>query len=169
MSESSSAASSSTAPPPTGAALSRDEILAGLNERLGKERSAMSRITELEGELREYECARWIFAHCFYFLISLLLFYTSRVIETLRNVPAERRAFRMVGEVLVEKTAGTVLPELESTREQVFSKISILSLHLLVHVNDPYSPPFPIDWPDATAGEAARDRGGGGTPGGRGV
>ena len=49
----------------------------------------------------------------------------------------------MVGEVLVEKTAGTVLPELESTREQVFSKTSILSLHLLVHVSDPYCHPFP--------------------------
>ena len=74
MSESSTAASSSTAPPPTGAALSRDEILAGLNERLGKERSAMSRITELEGELREYEYARWLLSLCFDFLISVLLF-----------------------------------------------------------------------------------------------
>lgn len=52
-------------------------------------------------------------------LCSTVYIYCSRVIETLRTVPAERRAFRMIGEVLVEKTAGTVLPELESTREQV--------------------------------------------------
>lgn len=58
MSESSAAATSSATAPSAGTSLSRDEILAGLNERLGKERSAMSRITELEGELREYECAQ---------------------------------------------------------------------------------------------------------------
>lgn len=66
----------------------------------------------------------WLFFHilraaCFTSFFSTVYIYCSRVIETLRTVPAERRAFRMIGEVLVEKTAGTVLPELESTREQV--------------------------------------------------
>lgn len=41
------------------------------------------------------------------------------VIETLKEVAPERRCFRMVGGVLVERTVGDVLPALSTNKEQV--------------------------------------------------
>lgn len=39
--------------------------------------------------------------------------------ETLRPLDPERRAYRMIGEVLVERTLKEVLPSVTSNREQV--------------------------------------------------
>lgn len=41
------------------------------------------------------------------------------MIETLRGVSGERKCFRMVGGVVVERTVGDVLPELQATCEQL--------------------------------------------------
>jgi len=48
------------------------------------------------------------------------LYYENRlVIETLKEVEKERKCFRMIGGVLVERTVGEVLPALEANKEQV--------------------------------------------------
>jgi len=50
----------------------------------------------------------------------LNLYYENRlVIETLKEVEKERKCFRMIGGVLVERTVGEVLPALEANKEQV--------------------------------------------------
>ena len=41
------------------------------------------------------------------------------VIETLKEVEKDRKCFRMIGGVLVERTVNEVLPALEQNREQV--------------------------------------------------
>jgi chaperonin cofactor prefoldin len=41
------------------------------------------------------------------------------VIETLKEVEKDRKCYRMIGGVLVERTVGEVLPALEHSRDQV--------------------------------------------------
>ena len=43
----------------------------------------------------------------------------SIVIEALKGVEPDRRCFRMIGGVLVERTVKDVLPALENNKEQV--------------------------------------------------
>ena len=43
------------------------------------------------------------------------------VIETLKEVEKDRKCFRMIGGVLVERTVNEVLPALEQNRDQVSS------------------------------------------------
>ena len=42
------------------------------------------------------------------------------VIETLKEVEKDRKCFRMIGGVLVERTVNEVLPALEQNKEQVY-------------------------------------------------
>ena len=42
-----------------------------------------------------------------------------RVVKTLEPLPASRRAFRLIGGVLVEKTVGEVLPDVKQQQEQL--------------------------------------------------
>ena len=42
------------------------------------------------------------------------------MIETLKEVEKDRKCFRMIGGVLVERTVAEVLPALEQNRDQVF-------------------------------------------------
>ena len=42
-----------------------------------------------------------------------------RVVKTLEPLPADRRAFRLIGGVLVEKTVGEVLPDVKQQQEQL--------------------------------------------------
>ena len=51
--------------------------------------------------------------------MHLILYRSSLVIETLKEVDPERRCFRMVGGVLVERTVKEVLPALQNNHEQV--------------------------------------------------
>lgn len=62
-------------------------------------------------------------------LTNIKLFTGRLVIETLQNVDADRKCFRMVGGVLVERTVKEVLPALTSNRDQV---ILMFSLHIFV-------------------------------------
>jgi prefoldin subunit 2 len=50
--------------------------------------------------------------------------------ETLKPLDPERRAYRLVGEVLVERTVKEVLPSVTSNRENVSNKGSLLVLVL---------------------------------------
>lgn len=45
------------------------------------------------------------------------------VIETLQDVSPERKCFRMVGGVLVERTVTEILPALVNNKEQVSSQV----------------------------------------------
>lgn len=54
------------------------------------------------------------------------------MIETLQGVEAGRKCFRMVGGVLVERTVGDVLPELETNRERLPKALEV------THVNSKY-------------------------------
>mgnify|MGYP000338537034 CR=1 FL=1 len=45
--------------------------------------------------------------------------FSSMVIDALKGVESERRCFRMIGGVLVERTVKDVLPALENNKEQV--------------------------------------------------
>ena len=47
------------------------------------------------------------------------------VIDALKGVESERRCFRMIGGVLVERTVKDVLPALENNKEQVGSSITV--------------------------------------------
>ncbi|QSL65717.1 hypothetical protein MERGE_003031 [Pneumocystis wakefieldiae] len=49
------------------------------------------------------------------------------VIETLMNHPSERKCFRMIGGVLVEKNVKEVLPSLKTNQEGIKSMIDQLS------------------------------------------
>lgn len=54
------------------------------------------------------------------YLIGILGLHVCRlVIDVLKDVEGERRCFRLVGGVLVERTVKEVLPALEHNREQV--------------------------------------------------
>ena len=53
------------------------------------------------------------------------------VIETLKDVAPERKCFRLVGGVLVERTVKDVLPALSNNREQVMHHTYFLVLHQL--------------------------------------
>lgn len=53
-------------------------------------------------------------------MTMLMIFFSIRlVIETLKDVAPERKCFRMVGGVLVERTVKDVLPALVNNKEQV--------------------------------------------------
>lgn len=53
-------------------------------------------------------------------MTMLMIFFSIRlVIETLKDVPPERKCFRMVGGVLVERTVKDVLPALVNNKDQV--------------------------------------------------
>ena len=51
-----------------------------------------------------------------------LCFFPRLVIETLQDVDKDRKCFRMVGGVLVERTVNEVLPALTTNRDQVIYK-----------------------------------------------
>ncbi|PVD26923.1 hypothetical protein C0Q70_12071 [Pomacea canaliculata] len=76
---------------------SQEQIIAGFQELRQQQRVVASRIAEVEMDMKEHEL----------------------VIETLKEVAPERRCFRMVGGVLVERTVGDVLPALSTNKEQM--------------------------------------------------
>lgn len=50
--------------------------------------------------------------------------------ETLGPLDASRRAYRLVGEVLVERTVGEVLPSVSTNRENLEKTIAVLQSNL---------------------------------------
>ncbi|XP_043541214.1 prefoldin subunit 2, partial [Chiloscyllium plagiosum] len=76
---------------------SPEQVLAGFNKLRQEQRGLAGKGAELEQEVAEH----------------------GLVIDTLAEVDPDRRCFRMVGGVLVERTVREVLPALESNKQQV--------------------------------------------------
>ncbi len=53
------------------------------------------------------------------------------VLETLKDVDKDRKCFRMIGGVLVERTVNEVVPALEQNKEQVNKSWSLAIFFLL--------------------------------------
>ena len=73
------------------------DIIRQYNELVQDSQRTVRKIAELEMERNEHKLVE----------------------ETLQPLKSERRAYRLVGEVLVERTVGEVLPSVKKNREQV--------------------------------------------------
>ncbi|XP_047479504.1 prefoldin subunit 2-like [Penaeus chinensis] len=82
-----------------------EEIVQKFQQMRNEQRSLMAKITELEQDLNEHKV----------------------VIETLTEVTPERKCFRMVGGVLVERTVAEILPALTNNRDQLTKVIESLN------------------------------------------
>ncbi|KAK2566735.1 Prefoldin subunit 2 [Acropora cervicornis] len=83
--------------------IDHEQIIMQFNQMRQEIRSVMGKIGELELEVNEH----------------------SMVIDALKGVESERRCFRMIGGVLVERTVKDVLPALENNKEQVGPSITM--------------------------------------------
>ena len=75
----------------------QEQIVAGFNELRQKQQAVAGKLSELEVERREFEL----------------------ILETLKGVDKDRRAFQMMGGVLFEKKAGEVIPSLQQNIDNV--------------------------------------------------
>lgn len=82
-----------------------EEIVQKFQQMRNEQRSLMAKITELEQDLNEHKV----------------------VIETLTEVCPDRKCFRMVGGVLVERTVAEILPALTNNRDQLTKVIESLN------------------------------------------
>eukprot|EP00088_Acartia_fossae_P032758 TRINITY_DN33506_c0_g1_i1.p1 TRINITY_DN33506_c0_g1~~TRINITY_DN33506_c0_g1_i1.p1 ORF type:complete len:136 (+),score=48.40 TRINITY_DN33506_c0_g1_i1:40-447(+) len=87
---------------------SQEEIVQGFNVMRNDQRQIASKTNELQQDLNEHNI----------------------VIETLEGVDADRKCFRMVGGVLVERTVKEVLPALVSNRDKMGKLIESLDKQL---------------------------------------
>merc|ERR1711872_255012 len=86
-----------------------EEIVQKFQQLRNEQRSLMAKISELEQELNEHKV----------------------VIDTLEEVSPDRKCFRMVGGVLVERTVSEVLPALTNNRDQLTKVIESLNEKLV--------------------------------------
>nr|CAG4643654.1 EOG090X0L97 [Ilyocryptus agilis] len=96
---------------------SNEEIIQGFQRLRAEQRQLASKLSELEMDLNEHKL----------------------VIDTLQNVDADRKCFRMVGGVLVERTVREVLPALTTNRDQMVKLIEALTNQITVkgqEIND---------------------------------
>jgi len=91
-------------PAPKNASSSNEDIVQGFQRLRTEQRQLVNKLSELEMDHNEHKL----------------------VIETLTGVDSDRKCFRMVGGVLVERTVKEVLPALTLNRDQV---ILILIFH----------------------------------------
>ncbi|XP_045499017.1 prefoldin subunit 2 [Colias croceus] len=87
---------------------SNEEVFAGFQTLRNEQRQLANKISELEMDLNEHKI----------------------VIETLQGTDPNRKCFRMLGGVLVERTVGEILPELESNRARLPGAIEALNEQL---------------------------------------
>nr|CAG4635221.1 EOG090X0L97 [Alona affinis] len=102
---------------PKNAGKSNEEIVQGFQRLRAEQRQLAGKLSELEMDLNEHKL----------------------VIETLQNVDPDRKCFRMVGGVLVERTVKEVLPALTSNRDQMVKLIEALNNQITnkgVEIND---------------------------------
>ncbi|XP_033119428.1 prefoldin subunit 2-like [Anneissia japonica] len=85
-----------------------EQIVHEFNQLRQEQRALASKMNELEAEANEH----------------------SLVIKTLDGVDGERRCFRMVGGVLVERTVKDVLPALKHNKEGLIKLLENLKLQL---------------------------------------
>ncbi|XP_018427057.1 PREDICTED: prefoldin subunit 2 [Nanorana parkeri] len=88
--------------------IAAEQVVAGFNRMRQEQRSLASKAAELEMELSEH----------------------TLVIDTLQEVDQNRKCFRMVGGVLVERTVKEVLPALENNKDQINKIIETLTTQL---------------------------------------
>jgi len=80
----------------------QEQIVAGFNQLRQEQRSLATKLSELEMELNEH----------------------TLVVDTLKDVDGDRKCFRMIGGVLVERTVKDVLPALLKNKEQLGKAIA---------------------------------------------
>ena len=78
-------------------ATNSQKIISDFNKLQTECNQLRSKVAELDNEMQEH----------------------LRVVKTLEPLPADRRAFRLIGGVLVEKTVGEVLPDVKQQQEQL--------------------------------------------------
>lgn len=88
--------------------LSNEEIIEGFNRLRQEQRGIATKLAELESEVTEH----------------------GLVIDTLKKVDKDRKCFRLVGGVLVERTVAEVLPALENNKGQISMIVDTLSKQL---------------------------------------
>ncbi|XP_060594563.1 prefoldin subunit 2-like [Ruditapes philippinarum] len=87
---------------------SQEQIIAGFQELRQQQRQCVGKISDIEMDMKEHEL----------------------VIETLKEVDEQRKCFRLVGGVLVERTVKDVLPALVNNKEQMGKLVETLSRQL---------------------------------------
>ena len=87
---------------------SQETIIQGFNALRNEQRSIASKTNELQQDLNEHKI----------------------VIETLEGVSGDRKCFRMVGGVLVERTVKEVIPALVNNRDKMSKLIDTLDKQL---------------------------------------
>ena len=80
----------------------------------------MEKLSDLESQSDEHTLVIQTYA---------LTFCDHLLIRSLKPMPLDRKCFRMVGGVLVERTVGEVLPALEETQKGVSSFRNNVFLH----------------------------------------
>ncbi|GMI03330.1 hypothetical protein TrLO_g13973 [Triparma laevis f. longispina] len=90
----------STSPPP-----SQQQVIQTFKQMENECRQFVTKISELEQERNEHDL----------------------VIKTLTPLPKERKAFRLVGGVLVERSVETVLPSVQENRENLVKVLTNLN------------------------------------------
>jgi len=84
---------------------SNEEIVMGFNQLRQEQRNLVNKVSELEVDTTEHRL----------------------VIDTLKDVDGDRKCYRLVGGILVERTVNEVLPALESNKDKISSVIDILN------------------------------------------
>lgn len=87
---------------------SHDQIIGGFQDLRQQQRAIASKISEVEMDLKEHEL----------------------VIENLKDVNPDKKCFRMLGGVLVERTVKEVLPALVNNKQQMAKLIETLTKQL---------------------------------------
>lgn len=98
----------------------QQEIIAHFQKLRDEQRIIASKAAELQIEQKSHEFV-YFKTKCHPRLRSNFFFWILRlVIETLKEVEKDRKCFRMIGGVLVERTVNEVLPALETNKDQVW-------------------------------------------------
>merc|ERR1712038_780462 len=87
---------------------SQEEIIAQFNRLRQEQRNLAAKLSELQMDLNEHKL----------------------VIETLNDVAPDRKCFRMIGGVLVERTVKEVTPALSNNRDKMTKLIETLETQL---------------------------------------
>ncbi|XP_076335673.1 prefoldin 2 [Tachypleus tridentatus] len=88
-----------------GKRLSQEQIVYGFNQLRQEQRNIVSKLAELEMDLNEHKL----------------------VADALKEVDGDRRCFRMVGGVLVERNVRQVLPAILNNKEQLSKVVDALN------------------------------------------
>ncbi|XP_060922042.1 prefoldin subunit 2 [Limanda limanda] len=131
---------------------SAEQVVSTFQRMRQEQRGMASKAAELEMDINEH----------------------SLVIDTLREVDASRKCFRLVGGVLVERTVKEVLPALENNKEQISKIIESINTKMqskgreLTEYRERYNIRL-VGEGEGETGASAGDSEGGGSKSGAGV